>query len=363
MQNNKIFVKNFNGKGYGDSPKYIIAEILRRDLDFKIVWECQRKYFQSLPNGIIPVAYRSIKAFYHEVTAKIWIDNCRKQIYELKRKGQYYIQTWHGGIGLLKLVEKDAENMLTPYYKRMAKRDSKIIDLFLSGSKAKSNLIKSSFWYNGEIFEYGYPRNDILINYDEQIISKVYDHFHLNKSVNIILYAPTFRNIFNPDVYDFDYTAVLGALKEKYNSDDWVILIRLHPNISGKSKLINYNDTILNASFYNDMQELLLATDILITDYSGSLFDFSIMKKPVFLFAKDYDEYIKERDFYVDLASLPYPLSLNNKELLECIRIFDKEAYTKRIDTYFQELGLFGNDGNAARHVVDRIIKKAIGGI
>ena len=98
IKKNKIFIQNFNGKGYGDNPKYIVEEILRRDLDFVLVWAVMPKLSKNFPKGIKTVRYKSIRAIYEEATAKIWIDNCRKQLYVRKRKEQYYIQTWHGMI-------------------------------------------------------------------------------------------------------------------------------------------------------------------------------------------------------------------------------------------------------------------------
>jgi CDP-glycerol glycerophosphotransferase len=355
IQNNKIFIQNFNGKGYGDNPKYIVEEIIRRKLLVNIVFSVADKYNTNFPNSVKTVRYGSIRSIYEEVTAKVWIDNCRKQLYVRKRKKQFYIQTWHGIPGTKK-VEKDVEQQLSDYYVKQAKHDSTLINLFLSDSKFTSQLYRTSFWYIGEIFENGSPRNDILINTNLNIITKIQKYFMISPDERIVLYAPTFRNNFDINVYKIDFEHILNDLQKKTN-EHWIFLLRLHPNITEKSNIYSYNESILNASDYDDMQELLLASDILITDYSSSMYDFSLMYKPAFLYIKDYEEYLKERGFYFDLVSLPFPCALDNNELLKNILYFDNESYMNSLEVFFQKIGIV-KDGNASKKIVDRIIKE-----
>jgi CDP-glycerol glycerophosphotransferase len=355
IQNNKIFFQNYNGKGYGDNPKYIAEEILRRGYDLILVWAVRRKYKGNIPKKIKTVPYISICAIYECATAKIWIDNCRKQLYVRKRRGQYYIQTWHGTINFKK-VEKDVENKLLSFYVKHAKYDSTIADLFLSDSKFTSQLYCSSFWYNGEILECGTPREDILINQNQHLKEKVKKHFNISENTKIILYAPTFRNIFNTDIFDINYKLILNNLQEQTNKN-WVFLLRMHPNDSKKSGVFIYNDLILNASEYDDMQEILLASDILITDYSDCMYEFALMDKPVFLYIKDYEQYKIERDFYFDIISLPFPSAVNNEELLQKILNFNTANYLKSLNDFFLKVGVF-KEGTASKKVVDRIMEE-----
>jgi CDP-glycerol glycerophosphotransferase len=360
IKKNKIFIQNFNGKGYGDNPKYIVEEILRQSLSYDLVWAVKKpstndwppimaSYF---PSKVRIVPYKTIRAIYEEVTAKIWIDNCRKQYYVQKRPEQFYIQTWHGMIGPKKM-EKDVENELDPYYVRQAKHDSKLIDIFLSNGEYASNLIKSSFWYRGEILESGYPRSDIHIDQSNEIKHKIHKFFKLDKDIKIILYAPTFRNNFDKKTYNIDYKNILNAMQKNTNKD-WIFLIRLHPNISEKAELFTYNKNILNASYYNDIQELMLASDILITDYSDCMCDFSLMKKPVFLYINDYNEYRIERSFYYDFFTLPFPTAFSTEELLKKILDFNQINYIQVLEEFHHQLMVM-DDGNASKRVVDRI--------
>jgi CDP-glycerol glycerophosphotransferase len=353
IQKNKIFFQNYNGKGYGDNPKYIAEEILRCGYDFILVWAVRSKFKGNIPQKIKTVPYISIRAIYESVTAKIWIDNCRKQIYVRKRKGQYYIQTWHATINFKK-VERDVENKLSKFYVKHAKYDSKLVDLFLSASKFTTQLYRSSFWYNGEIFECGTPREDILINQKPDINEKVKKHFNISKYTKIILYAPTFRNDFNTDIYDINYKLILDNLQEQ-TKENWVFLMRLHPNDSKKSGVFLYNDLILNASDYDDMQEILMTSDILITDYSDCSYEFALMNKPVFLYIKDYEQYKIERNFYFDIFSLPFPSARNNNELLQKILNFNTNLYLKSLNEFFLKVGIL-KEGNASQKIVKKIM-------
>lgn len=355
IQKNKIFIQNYNGKGYGDNSKYIVEEILRCGFDYMLVWAVMPKFSKNFPQKVKTVPYRSIRAIYEEVTSKIWIDNCRKQLYVRKRKTQYYIQTWHGIIGFKK-VEKDVERQLSAYYAKQAKYDSTLANLFVSDSKFTSKLYRSAFWYSGEIFECGSPRYDILINPVPNIKDKVRKHFNITDNIKIILYAPTFRDTFSPDVYNINFELILCNMEE-YTNEPWIFLTRMHPNISEMSGFIEYNEKILNANNFIDMQELLLVSDILITDYSSCTYEFAMMNKPVFLYIRDYEQYKIERDFYFDLFSLPFPYAFNNDELLQKMLCFDTKLYLSSLEEFFQKVGIV-RDGTASKKVVDRITEE-----
>ncbi|ULQ60043.1 CDP-glycerol glycerophosphotransferase family protein [Brucepastera parasyntrophica] len=351
----KIFISNYSGKGYSDNAKYIVENILKQKLDFDLVWSVIPGFNDSIPPQIRQVKYGSLRAKYEEATAKIWIDNSRKLTFVRKRKKQFYIQTWHGSVALKK-IEKDAEDKLPCAYIEKAKHDSQLINLILSNSGFCTEMYKRAFWYDGEILESGSPRNDILIKKPEDKKKKVYDYFHLDYNTKILLYAPTFRTDYNTDTYNIHFSEALSALSEK-NNCKVVFLVRLHPNISERSENLFFSDTVINATFYPDMQELMLVSDILITDYSSSMFEFILMKKPVFLYINDYHEYMEERGFYFDLTSLPFPLAVNTDDLIQKIIYFDSEKYVSQLNAFFQQLQLF-EDGNASDRVVNRIIRE-----
>lgn len=355
---NKIVVDNFGGRGYGDNPKYIIDELLKdsqRELD--IVWLVNNMN-EPVPNGVRKVKYNSVQSIYEYSTARIWIDNIKNSVKPRKKRGQYYVQTWHGGIGL-KAVEKQIEKELDPRYVRLAKRDAKQTDLMLSDSKWTTEIFSNWFWYDGRIAEVGFPRNDVLVKKPQSVIKKVYDHFSLQENQKIVLYAPTFRDDGDVSPYIFDYNKIIDLLNWKFGNE-YVFLLRLHPNIKLDSKSYiaqSIDDTkVFNANSYNDVQELLLTADVIITDFSSLMFDAMIADKKVFLFAKDFDQYIAtQRRLLLNVEQLPFPLSKSISTLHQQIETFDSKKYFTNLNSFRDELGL-QEFGNAAEKVKDIIV-------
>ncbi|WP_099467057.1 CDP-glycerol glycerophosphotransferase family protein [Konateibacter massiliensis] len=362
LNQNKIVFSNFNGGGYGDNPKFIAQEILDAKLPYELFWVCGEKN-SIFPSEIKLVKPNTLAFVYHMATAGFWIDNTRKLYYFKKRPEQYYIQTWHGGPGLKK-VERDCEAALSEEYKAYAKIDSKHIDLFLSCCRWCSDLYHSSFWYSGALLEKGIPKNDLYFKNPEPIREKVFSHYKLDRSKKLVMYAPTYRDNRKTDMYNLDCEGVLKAFEKRF-SGSFALLIRLHPNVAEQDGIFTYTDTILNASRYPNMQELLVASDMIITDYSGCAFDFPPLKKPGFLYAEDYEEMKQVKDYYFSLEELPFSLSRNNKELIQNIEQFQYKQYESDCERYVNEIQYF-DEGNASRAVVEVIterIKKRNGGL
>lgn len=354
IQKQKIVICNYFGKGYGDNGKYLAEEIIRQRLGYDIVWLLREEQIgkSKFPSQVRTVKYNSLRALYELATAKIWIDNCRKFFYPPKRKGQYYIQTWHGGVAL-KQIEKDAENNLSISYVEEAKHDSSMANLFVSNSNFCTNMYQSAFWYNGEILECGSPRCDILINRCNGIDKKVREYFNLEANKRILTYAPTFRVDSNTNIYNIEFEKLISVLENKFGGE-WVILVRLHPNISDKDNFMNYSSNVLNATSYDDMYELLGVSDMLITDYSSTMFEFSFTHKPVFLYAPDIENYIKDRNFYFDIYSLPYPVAKGNSELFNTVELFDKNKYLNDLNVFLADIGVLEN-GQASKKIIENI--------
>ena len=350
INKNKIVVQSYYGRGYSDNPKYIVEEILKQNPNFKIYWNVSDiSNDNNLPKGVVPLKMNSMRSIYHMCTAKVWIDNCRKYYFINKKKKQIYIQTWHG-FGV-KRIEKDVEENLDPGYIRMAKKDSKMCDLLISNSELLTQIYRNCFWYDGEILECGSPRNDIFFVDNSKRIDSIRSKIGVGPNDKILLYAPTFRKNFGLEQYDIYYELLVNSLKKKFG-DEWKILIRLHPNIAKKSKELNLNqDFIIDVSNYDDIQELMLASNVLITDYSSSMFDFALTKKPCFLYANDISQYKDDRNFYFDIDKLPFPLACNNNELEEKILNFDPDRYKEDIEKFLIDFK-FNESGSAAKSIL-----------
>ena len=355
---NKIVFINFLGRGSGDSPKYIAEEILRQSLPYDLVWLVYDMN-DNFPNGIRKVKFYSLKSRYELSTARVIISNTKARLPYSKKKSQYYIQTWHGGFGV-KYIEKDIEQFLPDDYVQDSKYDSSITDLILSGSDFQTQVIKDSFWYDGEIFKKGIPRNDIFFNYSPGAISKLKKLYGFEEETKIVIYAPTFRRNGNVDVYQLDAQKLLQTLRKK-TGDVWKLIIRLHPSIAGKSSMFHYDNDVIDGSSYADSQELLVLSDLLITDFSSMMMDFAIMRKPVFLFILDLEDYIKDAGGVRPIFfNLPFPMGRSNEELNKIIGDFDLNAYQDRLDSFMHKYFRSYDDGHASEYVVERI-KKVMG--
>ena len=357
----KIFVNNFNGSGYGENPKYIVEEILNRNENFLIYWNINKNTNSEFPKKIKLVNRFSICYFYHLATSKIIINNTRNFIGLEKKVDQIYLQTWHGSVAL-KFVEKQAINGLNSVYIKDAKHDGKITDAIISANSLQTNQFKHNFWLNNktQILEFGLPRNDVLLRNKNNyiLIKNIKNKMKLFDEEKIILYAPTFRDDLSVDCYDLDFKEILKTFNDSFNKKH-KILIRLHPNVAESNTIFKFDEEIVNVTYYPDIQELLLISDYLITDYSSTLFDFINLNKPVFLVTLDIEKYKNERGLVDDYFNLPFSNSHSNSEFINVIKNFNIDEYNKKIYLYVSNSKFIQyDDGFASKKVVDWLMLK-----
>lgn len=356
IQNNRIVVCNV--WGFGDNAKYVTEELVKRKIEtnqnYEIIFIANHPGTADAPAQVKVLKTNSIGAILALATAKVWVDNNRKENYIRKRKGQYYIQTWHGGIALKK-IERDYADSLGSKYITNAKRDSAMADLFVSNSSFCTKLYQNSFWYQGEILECGSPRNDILLNPDLGKHTEIRTKLGVKTNVRIAVYAPTYREDNNVEPYKLDFNKLLACIKNKFGGE-WIIAVRLHPLVSEQSSFIQYSSDILNASHYRDIYELMAVSNLLITDYSNIMFEFSFMKKPVFLYAADEEEYTRDRGFYFDYSTLPFDRAKTQDKLTEYLEQYNEEDYQERVKAFLDTLTIY-ESGNASEQVVNRILE------
>ncbi len=363
IKHNKIVFVNFTHGSYGDSPKYIAEELLKRKGEYDLVWLVKNPVGErkNFPKGIRLVKHSSRRALKELASARVWVSNTRLNYYIrkglFKKNGQIYIQTWHGGLGIKK-IEKDIET--SPGYEtymKLAKQDSAMEDYLLSTSGYETEIFKNCFWFNNKFLEIGYPRNDIFfLNKEDKAnkIKEIKEYLGIPQDRKVILYAPTFRDNRKVNIYDIDLDRVQKEFENKYG-EKYVTLVRLHPHLKSKFHQISKKyPHAVNATTYPDIQELLLCSDVLITDYSSSIFDFMLNSKPVFIFADDYQEYTKERGFYLDMNTLPFPIAFSNDDLASKIKNFDKDLYKTNLDVFMQNRKCFDR-GFASKYIADLI--------
>jgi len=352
----KIIFCNRHGNGYGDSPKYIAEEIIRQGLNYDMVWLLKREYIEekTFPTQIRVVEYGTLESLMEILTARIIINNDTGDYFNtIKRKNQIFFQTWHGGIGIKKICLQTSHH--SPNYTEILLSEAKKYDYMISNSAFCTNLYREAFSFKGKILEFGTPRNDILFNTDmrEKASKKVKTFYQINNDYKILIYAPTFRKNKRMDVYDLDYNKLRIILKEKFGGE-WKVIVRFHPYISSYSRLIEYSEDIINASDYDDVCELISAGDILITDYSSLMFEFSFMKKPVFLYTPDWEEFRFEQGVHFEIEELPFETAKTNEELFLNIRKFDNKTYESELVVFLKKFGLYEN-GDASKKMVNFI--------
>ena len=357
VEDNKIMFITFQGS-YTCNPKAIVDYILEHKLPYKVVWAIRgfnTRDLSEFPEGI-KLVKRSSYEFYKEVvTSKIIVDNSTNYIYSRakKRKNQIVIQPWHGSMGFKKLEPASFQDK--DWLDRALKLDT-LNDYVLVNSTFEEDVFRNSLWKTTEFLKVGHPRNDIFfdkkkVDYYTKVIKEKYN---LSKDTKIALYAPTFRELSSVNSYNVDYDKLYEALVKRFGGK-WVIFVRFHFRMKHYSKL-KANEHVINVSDYPDMQELICASDIGITDYSSWLCDFVLTKRPGFLFTMDIKNYLDERGLCYPLESTPFKVCPDNDVLYNSIINFDNEKYLKDVNKYLKKLGCY-EDGNACKKTMD-LIKK-----
>ena len=318
---NRIVFFSYHGKQYSCNPKYISEYILSHRLPFDLVWgfEHPSEYLYLKKKGILVTKFLSLSFIRICMTSRYIVTNCEIPSWFPITKKQTLINTWHGG-GAYKRVG-DAYQKETKEKQKRAQLSRKTPCVYLSSSKAFTQMtLWQSFHHKGVVLETGMPRNDILVTQKSpELYEKIRTYYSLPADCKILLYAPTYRNSKQATDYLLDYKSIRKTLTETFGGS-WFILLRMHYFIMEQlPKTSNYID----ASKYPDMQELLYASDVLITDYSSSMWDFALTGKPCFLYATDLSHYDLKRGFYTDIHTWPYPLAEDTDELLYNIRTFD----------------------------------------
>lgn len=355
INNDKVFFSCFSGKRYGDNPKYISQMLLEKCPHIKQVWTYKVIPFDNIDENITQVKWLSIPMIYHMATSKIWVDSHMKPEWVYKRKKQFFIETWHGGLGFKK-IGFDAADKISNTEIIRTKYNSKIIDVLLSNSDWTTNVYKRAFNYNGEILKIGFPKSDYLLKNVNVMGEKVKKYYQLPPDTRIVFYAPTMRKNPTVETFNIDYQKVLKSLQSKFGGK-WVCIVRLHPINEDFQEKIIFDGKVLNGMKYPDMQELIGACDVYISDYSGSIFDAALIRKKIFIFANDQSEYENERGLYMKLNELPFLVASNSEELTDNILKIDLNEYNKSILKYFENVKLEEN-GNATERVVDMIKNK-----
>lgn len=342
---NLILFNAFGGKKYDDSPKAIYEYMKKNDKykNYKLIWALNNK--DEVDVNIKCVKNNSIKFFLIALKAKYWITNSSMERgLKFKKKNTIYINTWHGSV--IKKIDMKKDRLVFKVSKP---------DYLFAQSRLDIEYFSEKWNYPKEkIVLSGYPRNDDLCNVTREEIIKIKEKLKLPLNKKVLLYAPTFRD------YDFNSNGCyitppidLAKWKNKLSSE-YVLLIRTHYEISNVLN-INENEFVKDFSDYPCLNDLLKISDIMISDYSSIMIDFSILERPIYCFAYDYDKYQKERGTAYNLKTeLPNGIVTNEDELIKEIEICNfQEQKLKTINFKKRHVEVSGN----ATKYIDKIIQ------
>lgn len=353
IHKNKIVFESFGGKQLACNPYYIYQYLIDAKIKFNYIW-C---YNATSKGGIRCVKKNSFAYFYHLLTANVYITNNGIPSYIPFRESQLIIDTWHGG-GAYKKVGNSITNNSNWYEKKIQQSFFRTIPYYLSSSTTFTEISSVSFNAPKEKFlPFGMPRNDVFFsdNVKEMYNEKVRLYFKLDVDTFIVLYAPTYRS--NPQNSKFDMnlniSSLISSIQGRFNVKKVCVMFRSHHTINEKYQI---NDC-LNVSDYEYMQELLCAADMLISDYSSCIWDYSFTYRPCFLFIPDLQEYKLDRDFYFPIESWGFPIAHTNQELQKVIQNFNITQFAEAMKRHHETLGSY-ESGKGAKLIGDFILSK-----
>lgn len=354
IKKKRVVFESYWGKSYSCNPRALYEYINDNHPEYDCIW-CFQDESTKINGKGKRVRINTLKYYYYLATSKYFVNNVNFPAHYKKRKNTIEIQTMHGTP--LKTLGLDVvDDFKKPGSKEQFLQKCRRWDYLLSPSKYVTEIVKSCYDYKNEIIEKGTPRNDYLFkNNTSEIINSLKEKMNIPVSKKVILYAPTWR------VKDsFEIKLNLEEMKRKF-SDEYVLILRLHHYAVSTLNGNIFNEFVLNGSDYEDIQQLYLVSDILITDYSSVMFDYAILKKPMLFFTYDYSLYANNlRGFYIDFEKeAPTPLLYTSEEVINAIENIDEvmnSSYEKVVK--FREKYCQFETGNACENIFNTVFLK-----
>lgn len=400
-----IFESNL-GRNYSGNPRAIYEEMLRRgwDKEMQICWLFTEPEKQSVPGRVSKLQRESLPTLLKMHRASIWVTDTRQPTYIVKNPNTYYMMTWHGtplkklALDLYDYLEakklQTAEQEQSEYaelkkkldkQRRQWLRDSGQWNCLLAQNETAAELFRGCFWYQGEILCAGYPRNDTLVQYRDEHLGEQPKEQSGKQPVCLqgeqnggtekgtteadagnvaaergkrqkrtILYAPTWREYESNGLCDsrFEPPIDFEQLYEVLKVEDTELIIKYHYYVKDKPDFTKYGGVIRDSE--KDIAELYPLCDMMITDYSSTMFDYAVLKRPMVFFAYDLERYERENGFYFDYQKLvPGPFVRTQEELFEVLKkSFDFAPYAEKQEAFCQRF-TSKEDGNAAAEAVN----------
>ena len=364
-----VYFQTFSGRGYSDSPKAIYEYMMQASeyKDYHFVWSFRDPdKFKSLKNDRTKIVkYRSRADNRALRIAKYWIVNYRMLDHQYPRKDQTYVQCWHGTpLKRLGYDIKEGDNVMNSLseVKEKYRTDAKKFSYILSPSPFTTEVFASAWnlietGQTDKILEVGYPRNDRLVNAGDIERKEIRKNLGV-EGKKVILYAPTWRDNQHTSGTGYTYKTEVDFDKLRRElGDEYVILFRAHYLIANSFDFDKYKGFIFDVSQYSDINDLYIASDLLVTDYSSVFFDYANLHKPVVFYMYDLEDYAGEiRGFYIPLEELPGPIVQDEDKLIEEIKKTDEWKPNEAYEAFHQKYNPL-DDGHASERMLKAVIK------
>jgi CDP-glycerol glycerophosphotransferase len=353
-----VLYESYFGKQFSDSPRDIFDELRRRRVDLEHVIVVRDQQFKA-PPGATAIAHRSTAYYEALAQARYIVTNTHLPSTFRRAQGQVILQTWHG-VGTKKIgLDMAAIHFANKgYVDNLRNGEADNWDYLISPNPFTSPILRRAFAFHRTLLETGAPRNDIFHRDDRsERAVQIRQRLGIDPAKKIVLYAPTWRdnNFDGPGRYRLDLRFDLYEAARKLG-DDYVIIFRKHSNVV--DRLPPGHGAVIDASDYPEVQELLLVTDVLISDYSTLMCDFANTGRPMLFYTYDLANYRDVlRGFYFDFENdVPGPLITNEADLLPAV--LDAEAIRSEYDAKYRAFAdrfCQWDDGHAAERVVDAV--------
>ena len=315
QDNQLILFISFGGKKFDDSPRAIYNDMISdpRFKDFHFIWAFNHPDEIEIPCGE-KIKTDSLKYYIKALKARVWVTNSSvERGLSFKGKKSLYFDTWHGSP--IKKMGTD----INASSKSFRDKGSWDVDIFCAQSKFEADIFSRAFQLKREnIHIIGLPRNDIYVHYTQDKQASLRESLNIPQNKKVILYAPTYRENEMENHDDHLGIPIDFCYWEKELGNDYVVLFRAHYEVARKMQ-VKDSPFLRDVSFYPQLEDLMIISDILISDYSSIFFDYSIMHRPMLCFAYDYDSYEKIRGMYFDIRQY-LPHADNEKNLVELIK-------------------------------------------
>lgn len=352
-----ILFCSFGGRKFDDSPRALYDEICcRREFDdWQLTWAFANPSNYHLQRGNM-VKIDTLAFFKALLTSKVWISNSgMDRGINLHRKGTIKIDTWHG-TPLKKIGGEENQNSIGGN-KTHRKKNIDKQTIRCAQSEYDQEIFSRIFYIDKEkILLSDLPRNDALFNYSKEECEKIKSKLGI-KNKKVILYTPTYRE-YMIDKNNNTYIAPpIDLIKwKKVLGEEYILLIRTHYAVI-KAMNIQESDFVINVSDYPTLNDLYIISDLMISDYSSTFIDFSILNRPMFCFAYDLEEYNVKRGLYIDLdKTLPCKIHKNEDDLLNDIKSMNKAECVKATQLFHERFA--PNAGKASKFIVDVLLNE-----